>query len=253
MERGGGAADVVRLRGAGKRYGRGGAWVLRDLDLTLAPGRVVELRGVNGSGKSTLLRMLAGASVPSRGTREAAAGLTVGYGPERPAPPPFRAGDWLGHHARLRAGRGLRLSTTGLQTSATPAEIEAEAAGLAARLGCAELLGERMAALSKGSLQKIVLIQAFLGGPGLLVLDEPFDGLDAEARLALSRLVAERAGSGAAVVFSDHRRAQPRPRVDSEWTVAAAGVTVVAPNRAPRERFHAETDPARVFVEGGGE
>jgi ABC-type multidrug transport system ATPase subunit len=222
----------VRLRDAGKRYSRGGPWVLRDLDLTLAPGQVVELRGVNGSGKSTLLRLLAGASMPSRGTREAAPGLTAGYGPERPAPPPFRAGDWLRHHTRLRAAS------------------EDDAAELAARLGCAELLGERMAALSKGSLQKIVLVQAFLGGPGLLVLDEPFDGLDAEARQALSRLVAERAAAGAAVVFSDHRRAQPRPRVDAEWTVAGGGVTPAAPSHAPRERFHAEPPhPARVIVE----
>jgi ABC-type uncharacterized transport system ATPase subunit len=166
--------------------------------------------------------------------------LRVGYGPERPAPPPFRAGDWLRHHARLRAGVGRSV-----------AALVAEATDLAARLCCADYLGERMAALSKGSLQKIVLIQALLGEPGLLVLDEPFDGLDAEARLALSRVVAERTASGAAVVFSDHRRARPRPRVDVELLVADGGVAAVAPSRAPSERFQAEhLRAARVIIEG---
>ena len=52
---------VVGLRGAAKRYRWGGHWVLRDVDVdvALAPGRIVEVRGTNGSGKSTLLRLLA--------------------------------------------------------------------------------------------------------------------------------------------------------------------------------------------------
>jgi ABC-type polysaccharide/polyol phosphate transport system ATPase subunit len=58
---------VGGLRGAGKRYRWGGPWVLRDVDVALAPGRIVEVRGSNGSGKSTFLRLLAGATMPSRG------------------------------------------------------------------------------------------------------------------------------------------------------------------------------------------
>lgn len=63
----GGSGVVVGLRAAAKRYRWRGPWVLRDVDVALAPGAVVEVRGANGTGKSTLLRLLAGATVPTRG------------------------------------------------------------------------------------------------------------------------------------------------------------------------------------------
>ena len=145
---------VVGLRGAGKRYRWGGPWVLRDVDVALEPGRIVEVRGSNGSGKSTLLRLLAGATMPSRGERVAAAGVTVGYGPERLAPPPpFSVAAYLRRHARLR----------GLDR----AEGERRAGALVERLGLGALTAERLEALSKGSLQKVVLVQALLGEPRL--------------------------------------------------------------------------------------
>jgi RecA/RadA recombinase len=142
---------VVGLRGAGKRYRWGGPWVLRDVDVAVASGRIVEVRGSNGSGKSTLLRLLAGATVPSRGERVAAGGVTVGYGPERLAPPPpFSVSAYLRRHAGLR----------GLDR----AEGERRTGALVERLGLGALMAERLDALSKGSLQKVVLVQALLGG-----------------------------------------------------------------------------------------
>jgi ABC-type uncharacterized transport system ATPase subunit len=66
-------------------------------------------------------------------------------------------------------------------------------------------VGERLGELSKGSLHKVVLAQALLGAPDLVVLDEPFSGLDAGAQRALHELMRERVAGGAAVVFSDHR------------------------------------------------
>ena len=84
-----------------------------------------------------------------------------------------------------------------------------------------------MGELSKGSLQKVVLTQALAGAPDLLVLDEPFSGLDADARAALAELVRERAHAGAAVVFSDHSEAgQTRPQADLGWLVADGRVEV---------------------------
>src|SRR5579862_7351077 len=94
---------VVGLRAADKRYGWSGPWILRDVEVTVARGTLIDVRGANGSGKSTLLRLLAGATVPTRGRRFAAPGITVGYTPERLAPaPPFSAAAFLRHHARLR-------------------------------------------------------------------------------------------------------------------------------------------------------
>jgi ABC-type multidrug transport system ATPase subunit len=198
------AAPVIRLTGISKRYGRGGRWVLDGLDAELPVGSVTALTGRNGAGKSTLLRVAAGAIVPTRGRRDLAGGARIGYAPEGFAPaPPFTAIDYLRHHGRLR-----RIAR---------ADGDVQVAGLARRFGFESLLGERLGALSKGSLQKVVLVQALLGEPAALVLDEPFSGLDTQAGETLCELVAEHAGRGACVLFSDHRDRGARPAVDRSW------------------------------------
>jgi ABC-type multidrug transport system ATPase subunit len=203
----------VGLRGAGKRYRWGGPWVLRDVDVALAPARVVEVRGSNGSGKSTLLRLLAGATVPSRGERLASEGLTVGYAPERLAPaPPFSVAAYLRRHAGLR----------GLDRI----DGERRAGALGERLGLGALMPERLEALSKGSLQKVVIVQALLGEPRVAVLDEPYAGLDGEAQDAVRDLIAEQAAAGRTVVFSDHRPLVAAPSVaDETWLIEDGSVT----------------------------
>ena len=195
-------AALTSLTDVAKRYRFDRPWVLKDVGLDVRPGAVVEVRGVNGAGKSTLLRLLAGASLPSRGRRTTAPGTAVGYAPERLAPPPFTADEYLRHHCRIRC---------------IP---ERNADAVVERLGFASLMDERMGALSKGSLQKVVLTQALAGAPALLVLDEPFSGLDADARQALADIVRERAHDGAAVVYSDHSEAgQTRPQAEETWLV----------------------------------
>ena len=206
-----GDGTLVRLSAAAKRYAWRAPWVFRDLDLAVARGRLVEVRGANGSGKSTLLRMVAGATLPTRGRRVAAAGLAVGYGPERLIPaPPFPASAYLVHHARLR--------------QLSEAAGHAHTTALAERLGVTSLLGEPLRTLSKGSLQKMVVIQALLGEPALVVLDEPFAGLDADASVALCDVLGEVAATGSTVLFSDHRERDVRPRADLVWHVSDGAV-----------------------------
>jgi ABC-type multidrug transport system ATPase subunit len=205
---------MVRLEGVSKRYRVHGRWILRDVDVELAGGETVAVQGANGAGKSTLLRLLAGATRPSRGHRRAASG-PVGYAPDGLAPPPpLTVRAYLRHHARLRAAAGVR--------RATRPHDERGAAELAARLGCEALLGDRLRELSRGSLQKVVVAQAFLASPALIVLDEPFSGLDADGRLALAALIDERAAAGAAVVLTDHGDGLVAHRL---WRVADGRVT----------------------------
>jgi ATPase subunit of ABC transporter with duplicated ATPase domains len=124
-------SSIVTCRGLRKRYGPTGPWVLRDVDASVAPGGVVHLSGPNGAGKSTLLRIVAGACVPSAGTRRLASGTAVGYAPERSVPPrTFSSAQYLDHHARLR-GLGA-------------AEGRRQVEQLAARLGCEPALGQRL-------------------------------------------------------------------------------------------------------------
>jgi ABC-type multidrug transport system ATPase subunit len=177
----------MRLNGVAFRYARGGPWVLRDVSLDLEPGRIVEFSGANGAGKSTLLRLIAGILRPRRG---AVAGrpARVAYAPERfPADQPFTVAAYLGFMARMRR----------LPDAAARPWIE--------RFGLTSLLDVRLPELSKGSAQKVGLAQALSAGAGLLVLDEPFAGLDAQTRSGLPRVLTELAESGTTVVVSDHQ------------------------------------------------
>ncbi|MBP8537922.1 ATP-binding cassette domain-containing protein, partial [Streptomyces sp. MK37H] len=179
----------MRLRGVGRRYGLGGPWVLRGVDLEVPPGSLTRIQGRNGSGKSTLLRLLAGIDAPSAGRitgRPATA-----YVPERfPAELPFSALGYLTHLGRIH----------GLSRAAAARG----AAEWLERFGADGYAGTPLAELSKGTSQKIAVAQALLAAPGLLVLDEAWTGLDQAARGVLDTAVAERVADGGAVVFVDH-------------------------------------------------
>jgi ABC-type multidrug transport system ATPase subunit len=180
-------SGIVQLERVAFRYRRRAPWVLRDVTLTVPRGRVIEVNGANGAGKSTLLRLLAGIVPPVRG-RVSGRPERVGYAPERfPAAQPFTASSYLGHMARVRG---------------VPADRAGE---WAERLGFAGLLDTRLSALSKGSAHKAGLVQALVGSPDLLVLDEPFAGLDTGTRTALPSLLADLAAEGTSVIVSDHQ------------------------------------------------
>ena len=183
---------MLTLNAVGKRY-PGTGWVLRGVDLTVRPGQVVTIAGGNGSGKSTLLRVVVGISRPTGGSVRRAAGV-IGYVPER-FPPGERlsALDYLTH---LGCIRGLRR-----------AQAKEAAHRWMDRLALAGDRTEPLRLLSKGNAQKIALAQALLVPPELLVLDEPWTGLDISARSVLDEVVGEAAASGAAVIFTDHRGA----------------------------------------------
>nr|WP_203732355.1 ATP-binding cassette domain-containing protein [Streptomyces sp. SID12501] len=192
------------MDGVGRRYGLRGPWVLRGVDLALAPGTLTRIEGANGTGKSTLLRVLAGIDAPTEGT------LTgrprTAYVPERfPAALPFTAHGYLTH---LGAVHGLS------RTAAARAADE-----WLERLGAAAYARTPMAELSKGSSQKVAVAQALLADPELLVLDEAWTGLDTEARGELERVGAELTASGASVVFVDHDPGRLAGASDATYTV----------------------------------
>ncbi|MFB7943642.1 ATP-binding cassette domain-containing protein [Kitasatospora phosalacinea] len=180
---------TVRLAGVGKRYGRGGPWVLRDVDLTLHPGGVVRVEGANGSGKSTLLKVLAGIERAERGAVSVTGSRA--YVPERfPPALPFEARDYLCHLGRVR-GLG-------------PAEGRRRADHWLERFGITGYAGTPIGRLSKGTCQKVAVAQALLAEADLLLLDEAWTGLDQAARGELDAAVTERAAAGGLVVFVDH-------------------------------------------------
>ncbi|GAA3216884.1 ABC transporter ATP-binding protein [Nonomuraea helvata] len=167
------------------RYRRRGPSVIQDADVRLAPGDVIELTGVNGAGKSTLLRLLAGLARPTTGTI-AGRPEVVGFAPDRfPTAQPFTVTAYLRHMARVRGG--------------------ARWEPWAERLTMDHLLDVPLGELSKGSAHKVGLVQALMAEPGLLILDEPFAGLDADTRETLPSIAAEVAARGGIVIASDHQ------------------------------------------------
>jgi ABC-2 type transport system ATP-binding protein len=171
---------VLRAEGIHKRY-RTGPPVLAGVDLALDPGAPVVLAGANGSGKSTLLRIVAGCAAPSAG-RVRDRPRVVGYLPDRfPAQLRMPADVYLRHLAAMRG------------VAPEPELLEA--------FGFTGPRGEPMARLSKGNAQKVGLAQALGGGPGLVVLDEPWAGLDVEAAATLLDLLA---GLEVPLLVTDH-------------------------------------------------
>ncbi|MFI6809751.1 ATP-binding cassette domain-containing protein [Streptomyces luteogriseus] len=210
------------LRDAGRRYGLRGPWVLRGVDLAVAPGRLVRIEGANGSGKSTLLRLLAGIDAPSEG--RVTGRPRTAYVPERfPPALPFTAAGYLTH---LGTVHGLTRTTA------------ARAAGeWLERLGAAAYAETPMARLSKGSSQKVAVAQALLAEPELLVLDEAWTGLDTAARAELERAVAERTAAGGSVVFVDHDPRRLAGLPEATYAVSDGGLV--------------RQDPAPVTVASG--
>ncbi|MEH0829499.1 MULTISPECIES: ABC transporter ATP-binding protein [Micromonospora] len=181
----------MRLDGVWLRYHRQGPWVLRQVDVTIGPGEVAVVLGRNGAGKSTLLQLAAGVLRPSRG-RVADRPPVVGWVPERfPADQPFTVGAYLSAMGRVAGLPGLAADR------AVRHWVE--------RLGLTRFHDVRLPRLSKGTAQKVGLAQALLRPPGLLVLDEPWEGLDATAREAVPEIIGEVLAGGGTVLVSDHR------------------------------------------------
>ena len=168
------------------------------VSLMVPAGSIYGLLGPNGAGKTTTLRMLLGIIDPSSGTRrvlgrerplEAAA--EIGYLPEE-------RGLYPAMHAReaiafMGALRGLRLG-----------EARRRADTLLAEHGLADWTKKPIRSLSKGMAQTVQLLGTIIHRPRLLVLDEPFSGLDAINQARLEELIRLEARNGATIIFSTH-------------------------------------------------
>ncbi|MFG1677788.1 ATP-binding cassette domain-containing protein [Micromonospora sp. NPDC049282] len=206
----------MRLDEVWLRYRRHGPWVLRQVDVAIGVGEVAVVLGRNGAGKSTLLQLAAGVLRPSRG-RVTDRPATVGWVPERfPADQPFTVGAYLSAMGRV----------AGLPGPAADRAVR----HWVERLGLTRFRDVRLPQLSKGTAQKVGLAQALLRPPGLLVLDEPWEGLDAAARELVPEMIGEVLAGGGAVLVSDHRGETVRLPGARQWSVADGTLTETAPS-----------------------
>jgi len=179
------AAPAVAIRSLSVSLGR--LRVLKDVSLSVDPGEIVTLIGRNGSGKSTLLRSLIGAVPTESGRIETAPGLRIGYVPQSLALDPT-------------------LPMTVMRFLNLPRRVGRAAVDEAlARTGTARLAKRQLADLSGGQRQRVLLARALLNRPGLLLLDEPTQGLDAEGTASFYRAIeAARRDLGCAVLMVSH-------------------------------------------------
>lgn len=185
---------MISARGLGRRFGS--KRVLRDLDLEVRAGELLLVTGPNGSGKSTLLALIAGLLAPTEGEIEVDL-------------PRGRLG-YLAHEAlvykELTALENLDLYG---RLYHVPERRETIGA-LLERFGLWEARHQRVGSFSRGMQQRLALCRVLLHGPELLLLDEPYSGLDASARTLVDDVLAEAAGSRTLVVAS-HEPEHIRP------------------------------------------
>jgi heme exporter protein A len=166
---------VIRARGLAKRYG--GRRVLGGVDVELGQGDFLLVTGPNGSGKTTLLRILAGLVAPSAGELELPDRATIGY---------------LGHEPLVyRELTPLENLTLFGRLYRIPERGE-RIGMLLERFGLWDVRHERVATFSRGMQQRLGLCRMLLHDPGVLLLDEPSNALDADGLVLLQSVLEER-------------------------------------------------------------
>ena len=190
-------AAGLELRGVRKTYGN--LVAVDDLDMAVHPGEVFGFVGSNGAGKTTTMRMVLGTLILDRGdvlwdgspiTFEVR--RRIGYMPEE-----------RGLYPKMRIGEQLTYLTE--LHGATRAEAAGSVARWLERLGLKDRSRDELQKLSHGNQQRVQLAAALAFEPVMLVLDEPFAGLDPEAVDSMSEVLRERSESGIPVIFSSHQ------------------------------------------------
>jgi ABC-2 type transport system ATP-binding protein len=190
---------VVQFEQVGKTFA--GRRAVADLSFTVRRGEVFALLGPNGAGKSTTVRMLVGVIRPDEGRIDVAINGTTGS-----TLPPETTG-------YLPEDRGLYRDIPVLRTlvyfgrlrGLDKTEATRRALAWLERMELADRRDERVDALSKGNQQRVQLIAALIHEPSLVILDEPFTGLDPLSQEFFLSLVSELRAAGTTIVLSAHQ------------------------------------------------
>lgn len=188
-------APAISLNGVTRVFGSQPAIV--GVRLVVGRGEVVLLRGANGAGKSTLLRVLATALSPTYG-----GGAVLGFDLVRERDEIRRRTELLTHRTRLyeelTAAENLRFTCAlhGIDPGLVPAALE--------RVGLAGTADERVGGFSQGMRQRLAIARTMLRQAELLLLDEPYAGLDGHAREVVDEAVLGARDTGRTVVLATH-------------------------------------------------
>jgi ABC-2 type transport system ATP-binding protein len=185
---------MITAHGLTKHYGRVAA--VRDLTFTVRPGVVTGFLGPNGAGKSTTMRMLIGLDRPDAG------GATVNGKAYRELRRPLREVGAMLETRSFHPGRSARAHLGALAVSnAIPERRVEEVLRL---VGIEAVARRRAGKLSLGMAQRLGIAVALLGDPGIVILDEPVNGLDPEGIRWIRAMLKSLAAEGRTVLISSH-------------------------------------------------
>jgi ABC-2 type transport system ATP-binding protein len=190
-----GGGSAIELRQVSRWYGN--VVAVNDITMTIGPG-VTGLLGPNGAGKSTILHLIAGFLEPSRGA------LTVAGQPSWHNPALFARLGFVPERDAVYSfltGAEFVVATARLHKLADPAGAARRAIEM---VEMTEACDRRIATYSKGMRQRIKVAAALVHDPEVLLLDEPFNGMDPRQRLHMMDLLHAQAGQGRVILFSSH-------------------------------------------------
>ncbi|HEY4342428.1 MAG TPA: ATP-binding cassette domain-containing protein [Steroidobacteraceae bacterium] len=187
---------AIELRNVRKTFGEKVA--IESLDLTIPRGATYGLIGPSGAGKTTAIRMIMSILFADSGTIN-----VLGHGSA------LSAKDRIGYLPEERGSYrkmtvGAFLTYMGCLKGRTRAQASGRADRLLGRLGLSDVSAKKCEDLSKGMLQRVQFVAAIVNEPDLLILDEPFGGLDPLSVRLLREVIAEEHQRGATIIFSTH-------------------------------------------------
>ena len=217
---------VIEFKNITKRFGS--TTVVNDLTFTVEPGRVTGFLGPNGAGKTTTLRMLLGLVTPTSGT------ATFGGMRYRDLPRPLdtvgAALEAASFHPGRTAAKHLAAYTLAAGLPRTRVDEVLRTVGLA------QHADQRVGGYSMGMRQRLGLAYSLLGDPGVLVLDEPINGLDPEGIKWIRGFLSSMAAEGRTVLVSSHLLSEVQQSVDDVIIIAKGELVHSGPLSSARTR-----------------
>ncbi|MFO0832690.1 MAG: ATP-binding cassette domain-containing protein [Phycisphaerales bacterium] len=227
--------NAISLRGVRKTFGSTTA--VEKLDLDIEQGSVIGLIGPNGAGKTTTIRIIMSILFPDSGSVEVLGKASaieskdrIGYLPEE-----------RGLYKKMRVGAFLKYMASLKGVHAPDEKVRS----WLARVGLEHTYRKRCDELSKGMQQKVQFIAAIIHQPDLLILDEPFSGLDPVNARMLRELFEEQHQRGCTVIFSTHQMSQAEALCDRVVMIHQGRKVLDDTPRVIRDRF----DPHAVLLE----
>lgn len=189
------SAVVIEGTRLGRRFGPVRA--LADLDLTVRAGESLVVFGPNGAGKTTLLKLLSGVLRPTEGT------LTI-FDEERPSPALRRRVGVVSHGSFLYPDLSARENLEFYGALFGVADREARIAEMLEAVGLVDWASRPVRGFSRGMEQRLALARAFLHRPELVLLDEPYSGLDPQAVRQFQEILSRAHRRGMTIVLTTH-------------------------------------------------